>query len=129
MIKRGAIPVTKVEDIFERFPQEVAGLKRAQGKSVLVRIFEKRKQAKLKKKVNAIKEEPNINISIEDERFSGLNEREKAVISPLLKRIMHIDDLARETNMDIKELNSILPVLEMMGYIRKIEGNQYKVTI
>lgn len=129
MIKRGAIPVTRVEDIFERFPLEAAGLKKPDKKSVLVRIFEKRKKAKIKKKIKAIKEEENINISIDNSRFSGLNDREKAVIEPLLKRTMHIDDLVRETNMDIKELNSILPVLEMMGYIRKCEGNQYKVTI
>ncbi len=132
MIKRGALLITSTGDILERFPLEASTLKRPEKKSVIVRIIEKKK--KKKKKIKKIKlkdleEIPEINISVEDNRFSGLSEKEKTVIRPLLKRTMHIDDLARETNMDIRELNSILPVLEMMGYINKIQGNQYRVNI
>ena len=135
MIKKGAILTTSIRDIFERFPLEASGLKRTEKKSVIVRILEKRALEKKKRKNQKNKPEPikeertPINISIDDSRFGGLNEREKKVLEPLLKNTLHIDESARETSMDIRELNSILPVLEMMGYINKIEGNKYKINI
>ncbi len=133
MIKRGAILTTSIKDIFERFPLEASGLKRTENKSVIVRILEKRdaeKKKNPKKRIENVENVSyNINISIDDSRFGGLNERENKVLEPLLKNTLHIDEIARETGMDIRELNSILPVLEMMGYINKIEGNKYKINI
>lgn len=129
MIKSGAILVTSTDDIFDRFPFESSKLTRANNKSVIVRILDKRKAKKIIKKKAKALVEPTVLVSIDDPRFQGLSDKERVVIGVLLKRTMHIDELTRETNMNIRELNSILPVLEMMGYINKIEGNKYRVNI
>ena len=127
MIKRGAHLITSVRDIFEQYPYEMSTIKRASGKPVKVEIKKpKIKQAKEKKE-----EEIEIipDISVDDNRYKGLNEAEKTVIELLLKGNLHIDELARECKMDIKTLNSVLPVLELMGHISKMPGNYYKITL
>ena len=134
MIKRGAIVTTSVRDIFERYPVEAAQIERASGKPVVINI-PKYSEKKREKKVLNKSAEPMKNVqkrpemTVEDERYKGLNENEKKIISLLLKRSMHVDELVRESGFGISLLNSILPVLEMMGHIRKLPGNNYKLDI
>jgi len=127
MIKRGAHLITSVRDIFEQYPYEMSTIKRASGKPVKVEI----KKPKIKQVKEKKEEEIEIipDISVDDNRYKGLNEAEKTVIELLLKGNLHIDELARECKMDIKTLNSVLPVLELMGHISKMPGNYYKITL
>lgn len=130
MIKRGAILTTSVRDIFECYPYEASILERATGKPVHVGFLEYKKNQKrdIDKKAKAPLASPT-ELTIEDSRFSGLNKNEKTVIELLLKKNAHIDELSRETGIDIKTLNSVLPMLEMMGHITKLEGNNYQLII
>lgn len=131
MIKRGAILTTSVRDIFECYPYEASVIERAAGSPVHVGIPEVRqrpkKQAPPPRPAPAAVLPPP-ELTIDDSRYKGLNETEKKVISVLLKGSMHIDALSREAGIDIKTLNSVLPVLEMMGHIAKLEGNNYRIS-
>lgn len=134
MIKSGALLITSVRDIFERYPYEASKIKRADGKPVRIKMPEynhiKKEKTTLNKTKTQYKKVSNIPvITIDDDRFKGLNEDEKKVISLLLKKNLHIDELARESGISVKALNSILPLLEMMGYVSKMSGNYYKLGI
>ena len=127
LIKRGAHLITSVRDIFEHYPYEASVMKRASGEKVDVKIekVEKKKKEQTKEKIEEYK--PKVNVTLEDQRYKGLNEAEKRVIEVLINKECHIDELVRESKMEIKMLNSILPVLEMMGHIQKMQGNYYRL--
>lgn len=134
MIKKGAIVTTSVRDIFERYPVEAAQIERASGKTVIIKAPQyakkKREQRTLNTSVENMKSVQKIPmIMVDDDRYKGLNENEKRVVSLLLTRSMHIDELVRESGFGISLLNPILTVLEMMGHIKKLPGNNYKLDI
>ena len=68
-------------------------------------------------------------LSIDDKKYRNLSEREKTVVALLLERNMHIDDIKRQSGIDIAELNRMLSVMELGGYINKLPGNNYKLNI
>lgn len=131
LIKKGALLITSVRDIFERYPYEASVMERASGKPVNVKIpqYTPRKKEKNVSEPKQEQYKKNETVTVDDERYKGLNEAEKAVISLLSEKNMHIDELVRESGMDIKTLNSVLPVLELMGHINKMSGNNYKLNI
>ncbi len=61
------------------------------------------------------------------ERYSELNEREKKIIALLTERNYGTDELARALDIKISELNNILVVLEIRGFISRLAGNNYKI--
>lgn len=119
MIKRGAFLTTSVRDIFAQYPEEAARLERASGNGVEVEF--------LKPESDEPKEEIAPKFSITDSRFKGLNEKELAIIEVLLEGELHVDEIARKSAMTIQELNAVLPMLEMMGQIKKLAGNLYRI--
>lgn len=131
MIKRGAILTTSVRDIFEHYPYEASVIERASGKPVHVGLPEYKQKPRRRElpEKPVVQKGQETEITIDDDRFKGLNETEKNVLSVILKRNAHIDEISRETGIDIKTLNSILPVLEMMGHISKQSGNNYRLNI
>lgn len=66
-------------------------------------------------------------VSIDDERYAKLGENEKKIISLLIESNLHIDEIQAKTSIEIATLNSLLPLLEMMGLIRKLPGDNYKL--
>ena len=70
-----------------------------------------------------------IKLSIDDKRFSGLSDSDKKIISLLIDENMHIDDIARKSEIPAGELTTKLAMLEFSGHIQKIPGNNYKLNI
>ncbi|MCH5186389.1 MAG: DNA-processing protein DprA [Oscillospiraceae bacterium] len=85
---------------------------------------EKKSGAAKKKTVNNEK-----NISIDDERYSGLDDDEKSIIAQLIKSNMHIDDIKRNTDITIEKLTTKLTVLEMRGFIVQMPGKLFRINI
>ncbi len=128
LIKRGAILTTSVRDIFEQYPEDAARLERASGKAVEVELPEQKpKKPRKPKQKEKPPEKEKITLAIDDDRFKGLNERELAVIGLLLEGELHVDEIVRQSGMGIQELNAVLPMLEMMGQIKKSAGNVYRI--
>lgn len=123
LIKQGAILTTSVRDIFEQYPEEASRLERASGKSVEIEIPEKI----IKKEKTPEPEKEEVKYSIDNDRFKGLNEKELAVIEQLLEGELHVDEIARRSAIGIQDLNTILPMLEIMGQIAKLPGNIYRI--
>ena len=70
-----------------------------------------------------------IRLSVDDKRFSGLSEDEKKIVELLIEKNQHIDDIARKSGMDASKLAGTLSMLEFGGYIQKIPGNNYKLSV
>ena len=69
------------------------------------------------------------NISIDDERFSSLSENEKILVSLLIKnQKMSVDELIRSSGLATKDVNSVLPLLEISGVRKKYAGNLYALS-
>ncbi len=105
LIQQGAKLVTCAQDILDEYTYE------------LQTAEPMKQQAKPRK------------ISLEDERFRGLSEEEKRVISALLEKTLHIEELQQKCGMNMEELNTVLPMLEIYGLIQKMPGDNYQLLI
>lgn len=105
LIKNGALIATCGEDILEAFPI---------------------RRNNLKKPLPIQTEEVP---AVEEKAIDGLSEEENKIITLLKSGNMHIEELAARADMTISELNGILPMLEIEGYIVKLAGSVYKYNV
>jgi len=117
LLASGAKAVTSAKDILDEYVFEIERLQ-LKKPTLIDKIF------KTSKKVNN-----EINISLDDKRFSGLTDEEKKIISLLIEDNMHIDDIARRTGIDAGSISIKLSMLEFSGHIQKIPGNNYKLNV
>ncbi len=117
LLSSGAKAVGSAEDILNEYVYEIERLK-IKKPPIVSKIF-----AKPEKVENEIK------LSIEDKRFSGLADSDKKIISLLIEENMHIDDIARKSEIPMGELTTKLAMLEFSGHIQKIPGNNYKLNV
>lgn len=110
LIKQGAKIVSSVMDIIEEYPADVEKLVPPEN------FFSDR--------VNNVR-----SITIDDEKYQALDKKEQMVISLLIEKNMHIDDIIQRSGIDAGELNAMLPMLEMLGLIRKLPGDNYKLEV
>lgn len=135
LINKGAKLTMCAEDIISEYPYEARFLKNADIdiSAVFEPVVQEFPQAakqkaspKIKKQEVKSKEKP---ISIEDKKYSLLGEKEKSIISLLIEENMHIDEIARKTQMPVNEINTMMVMLEMNGYIKKMPGNNFRLKI
>lgn len=117
LIAIGAKAVNSAEDVLNEYVYELERLK-IKKPNIISKVF-----AKPEKIDNEIK------LSIEDKRFSGLADSDKKIISLLIEDNMHIDDIARKSEIPAGELTTKLAMLEFSGHIQKIPGNNYKLNV
>ena len=113
--------VSSAKGILDEYVYEVEHLNLEKPKG---KMFSTILGANRKEKVNN-----EIKISIDDKKYQGLSEEEKAVIALLLDDNMHIDDIKRHSGVEITKLMSALSMLEFAGHIKKLPGNNYKLNI
>jgi len=101
LIKQGAKPVWTAEDIIEEYP------------------FEAKKLAPVEKEIKVT--------DINDEKYSELDDVEKQIIAMLLKKNVNIEEIRVGTGLEMGELNRLMPMLEMLGFIKKLPGENYKI--
>ena len=117
LLSMGAKAVQSASDILNEYVYEIERLN-IKKPTVISKIF-----AKSEKIENEIK------LSIDDKRFSGLSDDDKKIISLLIEENMHIDDIARKSEIPAGELTTKLAMLEFSGHIQKIPGNNYKLNV
>ncbi len=119
LLKTCAKAVCDANDILEEYMYEINRLK-IEKPSGIKAMFAGKKKAPVN---NEIK------LSVDEKRFAGLSDDEKVIISMLLEKNMHIDDLTRGSGLEASKLTPMLSMLEFGGYIQKIPGNNYKLNI
>lgn len=67
--------------------------------------------------------------TVDDSKYSKLNEFEKQIIDLLKKSDMQIDEISRETNKPVSEINTKLIMLEVKGLIKKLPGSKYQLKL
>lgn len=118
LLASGAKAVSSAEGILEEYVFEIERMCLEKPKGIK-RFFVTKNE-----KVNN-----EIRLSVDDKRFSGLSEDEKKIVELLIEKNQHIDDIARKSGMDASKLAGTLSMLEFGGYIQKIPGNNYKLSI
>lgn len=111
LIKHGAKITTSAMDILEEYVYEIEKLQLSEVSDAEAVI-------------NNVKK-----VSIDDEKYALIQPNEKAVIRLLIEKNRHIDDIRASTGLDIGTLNAMLPMLEMMGFIQKLPGENYKLEV
>ncbi len=114
----GAKAISSAQGILEEYVFEIERLKLEKPKGIK-RFFGPKNE-----KVNN-----EIKLSLDDKRFAGLSDEEKKIVGLLITGNQHIDDIARTSGIDASKLASTLAMLEFGGYIQKIPGNNYKLSI
>ncbi len=104
LLKQGAYAVTSACDLLDHYPVR---------KNYLTPIEEK--------------EEPLV--IQEEKQIEGLSDDENKIISLLRTKDMNIEEIAAKGDFTITQLNSILPILEIEGYVKKMAGNNYKYNV
>lgn len=67
------------------------------------------------------------NISTSSKEYENLNELERSIINCLKERNMYIDEIARYANIELRDVNINLVVLELRGLVKKDDKNMYRV--
>lgn len=119
LLKSCAKAVVDANDILEEYVYEINRLKIEKPTGIKAVFSGKKKES-----VNN-----EIKISVDEKRFAGLSDDEKVIITMLMEKNMHIDDLTRGCGFDASKLTPMLSMLEFGGYIQKIPGNNYKLNI
>lgn len=118
LLASGAKAISSAKGILEEYVFEIERLNLEKPKGI------KRFLVPKNEKVNN-----EIKLSIDDKRFSGLSEDEKRIVGLLIEGNQHIDDIARKSGIEASRLTGTLSMLEFGGYIQKIPGNNYKLSI
>ncbi|MBQ7040318.1 MAG: DNA-processing protein DprA [Clostridia bacterium] len=64
-------------------------------------------------------------VNLNDSKYDGLSEDEKAVLKCINGNRVHADEITVRTGIDIASVNAILISLTLEGFIEKLDGNQY----
>lgn len=96
LIKKGAKPVSSVEDIIEELRPKLRGLRDTSAAGDL-RTFS-------------------------ELEFS---DREKAIIKIMEQEPLHIDEIARKSGRPVSEISSVLLELELKGVVKQLEGKRF----
>lgn len=60
-------------------------------------------------------------------KYDNLNKVEEKIIEILSYQAMHVDLIAKNTSLDIKEINSALIILELKGIIKQNDGKIFQI--
>jgi len=121
LISTCAKAVSSAEDILCEYVYEISRLAPIKHKNKVFSTF--LRDDKPEKVNNEIK------ISLEDTKYQSLSDEEKSIVELLLNENLNIDDIKRQSGLDISKLTTTLSMLEFGGYIKKLPGNNYKLNI
>lgn len=123
LIQQGAKLVMKSEDILSEYPY--AKLLEA-AELVIRKVADAGGDTKPPQEKIKEKEKPREKKSAED-ITKNLTDKDKQIALLLLKKDMQIDEMARELDMPVGDLNTRLIMLEMKGTVAKLPGSYYKL--
>lgn len=63
--------------------------------------------------------------NLNDNKYSGLSEDERAVLECINGNRVHADEITVRTGIDIATVNSVLISLQLEDFVTKLDGNQY----
>lgn len=132
LIQQGAKITLSAQDILEEYRMQLPLLKKNTAKDGVDVEYECHEQAEKREqtpkqttvKINTVKQ-----VSIDDQRYSTLDDMEKKIIAMLIEKNLNIDDIVRNVEQDISGVTAKLIMLEMRGMIVKLPGNNYRLMV
>lgn len=76
------------------------------------------------KPVNVVKQ-----VSLDAPQYQGLSAEDRAVLAVLLHKNAHIDEICRESGMEISKVSSILTLLELSGFVNQLAGKNFSIVV
>lgn len=76
-----------------------------------------------------IQKTEDMSVAEGNSKYKDLNETEKTIVNILIKKNMQIDELSRELDMPVSEINTRLIMLEVKGIIKKLPGSSYQLKL
>lgn len=120
LIKSGAAKLTTdAMDILGEYEMELAKL----GIELQKIVLSKRRVIN-SKPVNVVKQ-----VSLDAPQYQALGAEEKAVLAVLLHKNAHIDEICRESGMEISKVSSILTLLELSGFVNQLAGKNFSIVV
>ena len=146
LIKAGAIPVLNTEDIINEYSSYLADVEKPRpgtnfiGNGLHGAVIRSSKnndnekqaaqseQNRPDKEIDSGKIKEVKALTIDDEQFFGLSADEKEIMQIIIEsEKISVDEIIRKSGFNAVKVNSILPLLEIEGYIIKQAGNFYKL--
>ena len=125
LIKQGAKVTESALDIIEEYPLDAELLKPPEDADTQVPSGSTDPDESIKDiAVNNVKK-----ITLNDEKYKALGDKEKEIIALLIERNMNIDEIRSKTGFLMSEINAMLPMLEIYGLVRKLPGDNYKLEV
>lgn len=140
LIKAGAIPVLNTEDITEEYSAYLSDVEKPEpgvnfiGNGLHGGLIKKKspdqkpqkKQQENEKEISPGEIKEVKPLSVDDERYFGLPEDEKKIMEIIISaEKISVDEIIRKSGFNAVKVNSMLPLLEIEGHIKKQAGNFY----
>ena len=126
LIQQGAKLVCSAEDILVEYPYMEKTL-------IPIKTPKYRKEDVLKKKELLPKNEQKNHNNEYKERYNEIynkcDDTQKKLIEIIAKEEIHIDEIVRNSGLEIAAVNTALMMMEMNGYIKKHVGNKYSIKL
>lgn len=123
LIQQGAKLVMTAQDIMDEYPYAAKLLKPPK----IQVVIKTQNMPHYDGDVLPIQNEQRI--TIENKKYAFLKDEEKDIIKLLIEANMHIDDIARQLDKPVGEINTTLTMLEVKALVKKLPGNNYQLKL
>ena len=127
LINQGATLINSVDDLLDALPQDYTGILRQESPETTRQLPPRRNQRSKRSdkatRSQSVKTQPTP--ASQPKTVPNLTPDEQAVLSTMDAASVHIDQIARDTQLPIGKVSSLLVMLELKGIVQQLPGKQF----